>query len=144
MSHITAVQGEIKDLEAVKALCKEKGWEFMEGQTTYRWYGKLMGGSPIPAGMKVEDYGKCDHAIRVPGATYEIGLRKNAKGNYDLAFDSWKYGGLEAVIGATGGLFMQGYGLAKAEREAKKRGLNCRRIAGQNGKIKLVLTGHGI
>jgi hypothetical protein len=128
-------------LAAVKALCKEKGWEFAEGQKTYEWYGSFVGDSPMPKGMTRADLGKCDHAIKIPGATYEVGLRSNGKGGYNLAFDYWGSGGLVPHVGEKGGLFMQGYGIAKAELEAKKRGMHVKRVPGKHGAVKLVLTG---
>jgi hypothetical protein len=141
MSHITSVEIELKDLEAVKALCQERGWQFMQGQKTYRWFGEFVGDSPMPKGMTKADLGKCDHAIKVPGASCEIGLRSTGKGSYKLAFDGWGAGGLVPVIGLNGGLFLQGYGICKAEREAKKRGLHVQRVNGKAGAVKLVLTG---
>lgn len=144
MSHITTVELEVRDLQAVRALCEEKGWIFREGQKTYKWFGQFVGDSPMPAGMKEEDLGKCTHAIKVPGCSYEIGLCANDKGGFKLAFDHWYEGGLHKVIGKTGGLFMQGYGVVKAEREAKKRGMHVKRVPGKNGAMKLVLTGGGI
>jgi hypothetical protein len=141
MSHITSVEIELNDLEAVRALCREKGWQFMTGQKTYRWFGQFVGDSPMPAGMTLEDLGKCDHAIKVPGADYEIGLRATGKGSYKLAFDHWCSGGLEPVIGRNGGLFVQGYGICKTELAAKRNGMVARRVPGKNGAVKLLLTG---
>lgn len=144
MSHISTVEGEVKDLECVKTLCKEKGWQFMEGQKTYKWFGEFVGDSPMPKGMTEADLGKCDHAIKVPGARYEIGLRWNAdKGCYTLAFDWWVEGKLAPIIGKDGGKFMQGYGLVKAEKLFKNKGLHTKRVAGKApGSIKLVCVGN--
>ena len=74
MSHISKIELVIKDLEALKTACKRMGFEFREGQKTYQWYGRWVGDSPMPEGVTEEELGKCNHAIHVPGAKYEIGL----------------------------------------------------------------------
>ena len=95
--------------------------QFMENQKTYAWYGRSVGDYPIPEGFKVEDLGKCDHAIKVPGATYEVGVVKK-DGNHVLMWDFWQAGGLEKAIGKDGGLLKQGYAIEKAKLEAIKKG----------------------
>lgn len=90
MSHVVEVKTEVRDLNAVKAACKRLGLEFVEGKTTYQWYGHHVGDYPLPEGVKKEDLGKCDHVVRAPGASYELGLVRNpATGGYKLAFDFW-------------------------------------------------------
>jgi hypothetical protein len=141
MSHVATVKTEVTDLAAVKALCKEMGWTFKENQKTYRWYGTSVGDYPLPAGMKKEDLGKCAHAIEVPGARYDIGLVKSAKG-YILAYDFWGPGQrLKEVIGENGGKFLQGYGIAKATIMAKKKGYMVYRSTLPNGTVRLRVSG---
>lgn len=147
MSHIAEIEVEIRDLAAVKALCKERGWQFMEGQKTCRFWE----GATHP----------CDHAIKIPGANYdaEVGLvyrpagvyeKGPAKGKSRAASYSLAYDGLCFPDGtmdknkyatATGGCFLQGYGICKTELEAKRRGLHVKRVQGKAGAMKLVLTG---
>lgn len=133
MSHITLVNGQIKDLEAVKALCREKGWEFLEGKKTSTFWG----GAQHP----------CDHAIKVPGAydDAELGLVRNSDGSYSLAYDPmcFKSGLIDSCSkgGKLGGVFMQSYLICKTEREAKRNGMVARRVPGKNGAVKLLLTG---
>lgn len=144
MSHVTSIQAEIKDIDAVKALCKEMGWTFKENQRTYKWWGMSVGDYPLPQGQKESDLGRCDHAIGIPGTTWEIGLRRNAQtGNYSLCYDFFGSQGqpLQAAIGEKGQKFMQLYGVHKATLEARKRGYIVTRQSGQNGAIKLVVTG---
>ena len=43
MSHVTVIQIELKDLEALKFVCEQLGLEFREHQQTYRWYGTHIG-----------------------------------------------------------------------------------------------------
>jgi hypothetical protein len=40
MSHVTTINIEIRDLEALQAACAELGASFIENQTTYKWYGQ--------------------------------------------------------------------------------------------------------
>src|SRR5271157_1141636 len=103
MSHVTTIDLQIKDLEALKAACARLGYEFKVGETTYKWWGHWIGDYPLPQGFKVEDLGKCTHAIRVPGADYEIGVVVR-EGKIDLLWDFWRAGGLKEKIGANGGL----------------------------------------
>jgi hypothetical protein len=89
MSHIARIELKIKDLKALKAACQEVGFQFMENQKTYEWYGSFIGDSPMPEGLTVDMLGKCDHAIKVPGASYEIGVIKTGKDCYELHCDEW-------------------------------------------------------
>lgn len=121
MSHVSTIELEIKDLEALKAACQRLGYEFRAGQTTYRWYGRFVGDYPLPAGYKVEDLGRCTHAIRVPGADYEIGV-VTRDGKTTLLWDFFRPGGLEAVIGQGGAKLKQVYAAEATKRAARKAG----------------------
>lgn len=101
MSHVTVIDVEIKDLEALKAACEKAGLEFKEGKRNYKWYGRHVGDYPLPAGFTKSDLGKCDHAIGVPGnnKAYEIGVVKKGEG-YTMLWDFWQGGfGLEKLAG---------------------------------------------
>ena len=43
MSHVSTINVEIRDLEALKEACKVLGLEFKEGQKTYKWFGRHVG-----------------------------------------------------------------------------------------------------
>jgi hypothetical protein len=45
MSHITTIKTEIRDLDTLKSACTECGAVFVEGQTTYQWFGESVGDS---------------------------------------------------------------------------------------------------
>jgi hypothetical protein len=121
MSHVSAIELEIKDLDALKAACERLGLKWQEGKTTYRWFGTWMGDYPMPEGFTVEDLGKCNHAISVPKAAYEIGVViRNVKTT--LLWDFWESGGLEKVLGKRGGKLKQAYAVETAKRAAKKAG----------------------
>ena len=121
MSHVSAIELEIKDMDALKAACERLGLKWMEGKTTYRWYGQFMGDYPLPEGFKAEDLGKCTHAISVPGASYEIGV-VTRNGKTTLLWDFWSSGGLEKILGKGGGKLKQAYTIETAKRAAKKAG----------------------
>lgn len=101
MSHVTVIDIEIKDIEALKEACKELGLEFREGQKTYRWYGRHVGDYPMPEGFTKEDLGKCNHAIGVPNNSkaYEVGVVQRGD-SYQLLWDFWNGGyGLQQAVG---------------------------------------------
>src|SRR5437016_6251552 len=92
MSHVAAIKTEITDLEALKRACDELGLTFKEGQTTYKWFGQWVNDyhgedAAYKSGIDPKDYGKCAHAIGVPGSGYEIGVVKLPNGNFTLIYD---------------------------------------------------------
>lgn len=121
MSHVSQIEIEIKDLEALKAACQRLGYEWLEGKTTYKWWGHWVGDYPMPQGFKVEDLGKCTHAIRVPGANFEIGVVIR-NGKTTLMWDFYQSGGLERVVGKNGAKLKQAYAAEATKRAAKKAG----------------------
>jgi len=126
MSHVETIELQVKDLEALKAACKENGWTFLEGQKTFKWYGRWVNDfhgetAAYKHGIKPEDYGKCDHAISVPGASYEIGLVKKGSA-YQVVFDAWGGGGLPKKIGSGAEKLKQSYALAVVQKQCKRKG----------------------
>jgi hypothetical protein len=126
MSHIQTIEIEITDITALKSACKRLGLEWKQDQKTFKWWGK-------------ED-SKCDHAISVPGATYEIGVLKNVgmKG-FTLQVDYYD-GKVTEKIGQLGGLFKQAYALEKAKLEAIKKGYSVREHRINDKQIELRIT----
>ena len=106
MSHISKIELEVKDLGTLKQACNRLGLNLHEGQKTFKWYGQ-------------ED-GRCDHAIRVPGATYEIGVIKTGD-LYELECDYFDYARGKA-IGQSGGLLKQAYAIERTKTEARRKG----------------------
>ena len=134
--HVATVKLEVRSLEALKAACQRLGLEFREGQTHYAWFGESVGDYPLPEGFTKSDLGHCDHAIHVPGASYEVGVVfKN--GAYRLIWDSWSNGGLEAALGKDCNLLKQSYGIAAALEAAQRQGLTCWEEQLTDGAIKL-------
>jgi len=106
MSHISKIELEVRDLRTLRQACTRLGLNMLEGKKTFKWYGQ-------------ED-GRCDHAIRVPGASYEIGVVK-AGGAFELQCDYWD-SAIGKVIGRPGGLLKQAYAVERAKTEARRKG----------------------
>jgi len=117
MSHIRDITLQIKRINAIKFACNKLGYELCEGQETYRWYGRFMNDWPLPENVKVEDIGKCHHAIKVPGATYEIGVIKTEKG-FKLQYDFWSSGELDKVCGKNLSKLTNEIGMMEVEKAA--------------------------
>ncbi|MCP4599239.1 MAG: hypothetical protein GY847_01660 [Proteobacteria bacterium] len=120
MSHVSRIEVTITDLEAVRDMCKAKGWIFAEGQKTYKWFGRYVGDYPMPEGVTTEELGTCDHAIIIPGCDYEVGLLKK-EGKYIPLYDFYDQK-IKAALGENGAPIVQGYTLSKIKREAKAKG----------------------
>lgn len=139
MSHVTLLSFVIKSLEALKMACKRLGLEFMENQTTYKWFGRWVGDYPLPKGFKKEQLGHCTHAIRVPGADYEIGVVVGKDGEISLLWDFWSAGGLENVLGKGGYKLEQAYIIEDGKLEAAKQGYAAIEEEQENGDVKLYI-----
>ncbi len=124
MSHFTTIQTEIKDIEALRAACHEMGFLLVE-DTAARGYGSN------------SRHG--EYVIRLKGP-YDIALNREKEGNYGLTTDWWD-GHVAREVGEEYGRLLQLYGVHKAIREARKRGLTFKREAQADGTIKLNLGG---
>jgi hypothetical protein len=138
MSHLAKIELEIKDLAALRAAVQNLGYEFRENQQTYAWYGRWVGDSPLPDGVSKDELGKCSHAIRVPGCSYEIGVVQKGQ-NYILLWDYWSAGGLSKVIGNNAGVLKQAYTLERIRKESRLKGYLIHEARTQNG-IRISLT----
>jgi hypothetical protein len=138
MSHVSDIELQIQSLDELKQACMELGLTFKENQKTYAWYGRWIGDAPLPPGMKVEDLGKCDHAIKVPGCEYEIGIIGKC-GDYRLLWDYWHSGGLEKALGKKAGKFKQAYASVRIRRQARLKGCQVGQSRTKTG-LRLVLS----
>jgi hypothetical protein len=122
LSHVSKIELEIKDLEALKAACQRLGFKFRKVKRPIN--GMVAGLETVHylEGITEEELGKCDHAIHVPGAKYEIGIVKKGK-SLSLLWDSWVKGGLEKHIGKDAGKLKQIYAVEKIRLEARKKGM---------------------
>ena len=135
--HVSTVKLSVKSLEALQAACLRLGLEFIEGQTTYVWYRRYMGDSPLPDGVSVNDLGKCTHAIKVPGARYEVGVVAEADGTYSLRADYWASGGLVQILGNDLNKLRQAYGIETAKLAAMREGYSVWEEVLEDGAVKL-------
>jgi len=142
MSHVAKIEIEMKDLEAMKLACKRLGGTFKK-QSTYEWFGRSVGDYPLPDGFAAEDLGKCEYAMRFPGASYEIGLvpRRDGRPGYTLLWDHWQSGGLERVLGAKAGKLVQAYGIEAAKRAARRAGHTVTESKRADGSVVLQVRG---
>jgi len=116
MSHISKIELEVKDLGILGQACTRLGLTLIKGQKNFKWFGKDA---------------QCKHAIRVPGATYEIGVL-NRNGIYELNCD-FLDGNIEKAVGRRGGLLKQAYAVEKTKAEARKKGYSVLERQTDNG-----------
>jgi hypothetical protein len=141
MSHVVTIQTEIKSLEALQRACQRMGWLLKPDQKTFAWYGRWVkdyheADAAYRNGIKPEDYGKCDMAIEVPGAKYEIGLLER-EGKFIPVWDGWGPGGLEHLSQEGMGGFLQAYATEAARLEAIRQGFTVTESAQDDGSILL-------
>lgn len=137
MSHIVPMSLEIKDLDCLKKVCKVLGFNFIENQKTYRWFGEWVGDTPMSEDMTTEDLGKCTHAIKIPGADYEIGIVKKGS-KYVLYYDYWDLNLLNK-IGKTGGPIKKEYTKQVVLKECMRKNLKMKENQEENG-IRLTIS----
>jgi len=121
LSHISRIELQIKSLEDLKAACNELGFQFCEGQETYRWYENTRGIDLDALSPEIQQMSRCDHAIRVPRCKFDIGIVKQDD-HYELRWDDYYTGGLVKKVGKDAGLLKQAYTLHKIKREARAKG----------------------
>jgi len=142
MSHVSEIELKILSLDALKAACARLGLQFVEGQKTYKWYGTWVGDYPKPEWVKLEDLGKCQHAIKVPGASYEIGIVEH-QGEIKLLWDFYYTGGLERKLGRNGGRLIQAYSVEQTKRTARKAGYFVKEKVEEDKSITLTMERRG-
>ena len=124
MSHFTTIKTQIKDLEALRAACGELGLALLE-KTNARGYGGTTR--------------RGDHVIRLKGP-FDIAVNQQPDATFGLTTDWWN-GHVEKEVGPAYGRLLQLYGVHKASREARRKGLSVLRQPQRNGAIKLILIG---
>jgi hypothetical protein len=90
-------------------------------------------------GINPDNYGSCDHAVRVPGADYEVGVVPTPDG-YKFVWDSWESGGLSHQSGHNP--LHQMYAVEATKLQAERQGLSCQwsETVTDNGNILLEAT----
>ena len=122
MSHFTTIQTQIKDIEALRLACQELGLALLHNAEARGYY---------------ENKTRGDYVIQLKGP-YDIALNQQPDGSFGLTADLWD-GHVEKEVGKDYGKLLQLYGVHKATREARKRGLSVLRRQQTNGSIKLIL-----
>jgi len=124
MSHFTTIKTQVKDIEALRSACNEMGLSLLQNAEGRGYY---------------ENKIKGEFVVRLKGP-YDIALNKQPDGSFGLTADLWQ-GHVEQEVGAGYGKLLQLYGVHKAIREARKKGLLVRRSQQQDGAIKLLIAG---
>lgn len=124
MSHFTTIQTQIKDLDALRSALTEMNL-------------------PLFPNAKARGYSTTeitgDFVVRLNGP-YDIAVNKQHDGTYGLTTDWWARH-VEKEVGPRFGRLLQLYGVHKAMREARKKGLSVQRKAQADGSIKLTVVG---
>lgn len=139
MSHVTRIDADITDLNALSAACEELGLELVLGKTNYTWWGHYVGDSPLPQGFRKDELGKCEHAIRVKGKpdAYEVGVvrRRDGRPGFTLLYDYYGGGkGLVDKIGDGAKTLTREYKIQVATKKARQQGYRVVRSVAKNGK----------
>ena len=124
MSHFTTIETQIKDIEALRAACQEMGISLLQDAEA-RGYSQ----------NKI----KGDYVLRLKGP-YDVALNYQPDGSLGLTADLWA-GHVEREVGKNYGRLLQLYGVHKAMREARRKGLLIKRSQRNDGAIKLVIAG---
>ena len=124
-SHVTKVDVQIRDLDAMVTACEHLGLVFNRDKRTYRWYGHSVGDYRLPEGMTAKELGRCSHAISVKdnARAYEVGLVDNHDGSYSPVWDFWSGGhGLQAAVGENCSRLIGEYTIEAARNAATAQG----------------------
>jgi len=163
MSHVGKMAGpEIRDLDALKAAVARCGFVWLEGQKTFRWYGRFLGDSSdwvsmftpeeaakLKSGPRdrliaavTKKMGACDHAIRVPGANYEIGVVRVGSA-WELRLDTFDGSLVSKLGGAAAPVLVQAYGVERVRQQARRLGHLVTEKKLPNGRVKLTIRQRG-
>ncbi len=149
MSHVSSSAVIIKDIAALREAVKQfPELTFVEGQKTYEWYGHWANdfGRDDAAykrhGIDPKDYGKCSHAIKVAGTTWEIGVVERKQGGYALVWDFYGSQGrpINAVVGEQGTKLATQYSRFATINSAKRNGFWVQQKKLPNGEYDLILS----
>jgi hypothetical protein len=124
MSHFTTIQTQVRDIAALRDACQELGLQVVENADARGYAGNKLPG---------------DYVVRLKGP-YDVALKRQPDGTFGLTTDWWA-GYVAKEVGPDYGKLLQLYGVHKAMREARKKGLKVRRQAISDGRIKLTIGG---
>lgn len=129
----------IDDLESLELACKRLGCTLIKNQKTYKWWGHHVGDYPLPKGMKKEDMGKCTHAIKVPNASWEVGVIEQKDKKFKLIYDFYGEEGrkIHNVCGKELGKLKQAYTVEHLKKKIKDKKKAKEEVIGK--KIRLTI-----
>jgi hypothetical protein len=166
--HVVTIDAVITNLDALKAACQRLGWEFAEGEQRHHWYGRWVDDTPTPRNLfateeeyqqvvkmaradrqrfMTERLNRCDHVIRVPGCTYEVGVFQVGE-SWQLSYDY--IGDVAKVLGTPAGSrfehvtnpLPQAYALEWEKLQAQALGYQVAETVEQDGTVQLTLTSY--
>jgi len=151
MSHVAKIDIEIKDLESLQKAAEDCGLIMNYGQKNYRWYGQWVndyakGDAAYKHGIDPKDYGKCEHALSIPGnpGAYEVGVVKNPNGEgWVLIWDFYGGGhGLQKHLGGSKDCvkLMNAYSKHVVIKQANMLGYTYEEEVDEEGAVCLTLT----
>ncbi len=128
MSHVTAIDLEIKDLDALAAACHELGLFLQRNNAHWRWFGRWVddydaSDAAYRNGYPPALYGTGEHAISVPGSSYDIGVcRIPDTGKLTLIYDFYGHNGrtIREHVGPACEKLKQIYGVHAALNAARQ------------------------
>lgn len=150
MSHWTTIKTQLRELPALAAACAELRCQLVTPQSLqaitnqteresatgqcFGHPGKVMArgwaGNTIP----------CDAMIKIPGCRYDVALTRQTDGSYSLAADFYS-GEVSKALGTDFAKLKQLYGVHNTMQQARRLGHAVQRVAGQGGRINVVITG---
>lgn len=128
MSHISETEIRFQDKEAFIQMCKllPEQFTFLD-QRDFKSFG-----SSRP---------KCDFAIRVAGAEFEVGFERQGDGTLKPLVDWWSSGGLEGALGGRGmPVLKKAYNVGKGYAEVKRLGYEATLAHMPDGQFKMLIT----
>ena len=150
MSHVSYVELEVNDLDALAKAAEACGLEFVPNQTSIRWYGRWVrdyhgDDAAYKHGVDPGQYGRCTHALRIPGddTAYEVGILDNGDGTFKIYYDHWGPGkAITDKIGQGGQKLKQQYVKVKTIEVLKRKGFQLKQEEDlASGSLKLTLKG---
>lgn len=130
MSHLTAIQSQIKSVEALRMACQALNVELRVGGRA-RYFN----------GQETEE---CDYVVR-SAKQYEVGLKRQADGTYSLIGDDMvlkgTYGYVDERFGKACGKLRQEVAYATLQIEARRKDMRLTREVRDDGKLRVIMYG---
>jgi hypothetical protein len=148
MSHVALGELIVKtdELPSFVQACSNRGLQFMRNQTTWNWFGTWMNDwsdserAAALQGIDPATFGKGDHAVKVPGSDYEIGLQRLPDGSgWRLVYDAWGGDGkvIEAAVGMGCRDLKVEHGMCVAESRLQRQGYRTSRETAEDGRLRV-------